>query len=65
MRTGNKVPRRFGEYLTVGGAAELLGVSIYTLRYWDRTGRLKPLRHPVSRYRLYKRETLVTLLAGC
>ena len=34
------------EYLTVSEAAELLGVSPGTLRNWDRTGKLKPHRHP-------------------
>jgi DNA (cytosine-5)-methyltransferase 1 len=51
------------EYLTVGEAADLLGVSPGTLRNWDRTGKLKPHRHPVNRYRLYRREDLEALLA--
>jgi len=33
-------------YLTVGRAAELLGVSPWTLRHWDRAGKLTP---PVTR----------------
>jgi DNA (cytosine-5)-methyltransferase 1 len=50
------------DYLTVGRAAEFLGVSAWTLRYWDRTGKLKPSRHPLSRYRLYRRDDLEALL---
>jgi excisionase family DNA binding protein len=53
---------KLGDYLTVGEAAERLGVSPWTLRYWDRTGKLVPTRHPLSRYRLYRRELLDQLL---
>ena len=53
---------KLSDYLTVGQAAELLGVSPWTLRYWDRTGKLRPTRHPLSRYRLYCREQLDNLL---
>lgn len=54
--------RKIRDYLTVGQAAEFLGVSPWTLRYWDRTGKLKPGRHPVSGYRLYRRDQLAELL---
>ena len=50
------------DYLTVGQAAESLGVSRSTLRNWDKAGKLKPLRHPVNGYRLYCREELEKLL---
>ena len=39
--------------LTIGEAAEQLGVSVSTLRNWDRRGKLVPLRHPINSYRLY------------
>ena len=55
--------QKLRDYLTVGQAAEFLGVSAWTLRYWDRTGKLKPNRHPLSRYRLYRRDQLEVLLA--
>jgi excisionase family DNA binding protein len=51
-----------GNYLTVKNAAAFLGVSPKTLRYWDRTGKLKPVRHPLNGYRLYRREDLETFL---
>lgn len=51
-----------GNYLTVGEAAETLGVSRSTLRNWDKAGKLKPYRHPVNGYRLYNRNELETLL---
>lgn len=50
-------------YLTVGEAAERLGVSPSTLRNWDRRGKLKAKRHPVNGYRLYKYADLVALKA--
>ena len=49
-------------YLTVGEAAEQLGVSRSTLRNWDKAGKLRPYRHPVNGYRLYLREELERLL---
>ena len=56
------------KYLTVGEAADLLGVSASTLRYWDQTGKFKPgCRHPMNGYRLYCRkdvEDLLTRLRG-
>src|SRR5690349_5010347 len=53
---------KLGEYLRVGEAADFLGVSTWTLRYWDRTGKLMPVRHPLSGYRLYRREQLDEIL---
>ncbi len=50
------------DYLTVGEAAEQLGVSRSTLRNWDKAGKLKPYRHPVNGYRLYLREELDRVL---
>ena len=44
-------------------AAEYLGVSKDTLRKWDREGKLKALRHPINRYRLYREADLDALLA--
>ena len=50
-------------FLTVGEAANLLGVNPITLRRWDAQGKLKALRHPISGFRLYKREDLIGVLA--
>jgi MerR family copper efflux transcriptional regulator len=49
-------------YLTVKAAAAYLGVSPSTLRNWDRAGKLSPQRHPINRYRLYRRVDLEALL---
>ncbi|MBX3387701.1 MAG: MerR family DNA-binding transcriptional regulator [Phycisphaeraceae bacterium] len=51
-------------YLTVGEAADFLGVSPGTLRNWDRQGKLRPSRHPINGYRLYKRSELQQLVAS-
>ncbi|WP_422923267.1 MerR family DNA-binding transcriptional regulator [Singulisphaera sp. PoT] len=55
---------RLGDYLTVKAAASFLGVSPDTLRNWDRADKLKPSRHPINGYRLYRREQLEDLLAA-
>src|SRR5437764_14041729 len=54
--------QRLAEYLTVGEAAEFLGVSPWTLRNWDRAGKLDTLRNPKNGYRIYRREDLEALL---
>jgi MerR family transcriptional regulator, copper efflux regulator len=51
-----------GKYLTVKAAAEFLGVCPTTLLNWDRTGKLKPHRHPMNRYRLYRLDELEAVL---
>ena len=53
----------FGQFLTVGRAAKLVGVSASTLRNWDRSGKLRAYRHPMNGYRLYRREELERLLS--
>ena len=50
------------DYMTIKEAAELLGVDKTTLRRWDKAGKLTPYRHPLNRYRLYKKEELEQLL---
>ncbi len=63
-----KVTRIFMEnikdYLTIKQASEVLGVSPMTLRRWDSAGKLKSYRHPLNKYRLYKKEELENLLKG-
>src|SRR4051812_39265337 len=53
---------RMPEFLTVGQAAKELGVSPWTLRNWDRTGKLKPTRHPKNGYRIYRHEDLQAII---
>lgn len=40
--------------ITIKEAAELFGVSIQTIRRWDKSGKLKAVRHPMNNYRLYR-----------
>ncbi len=40
--------------MSIGEAAEYLGISIQTLRRWDSSGKLKSTRHPGSGYRYYR-----------
>src|SRR4249920_1712651 len=55
-------PPNFADCLTIGEAAEVLGVSAATLRNWDRSGKLKPRRHPQNGYRIYLHEDLEAVL---
>jgi len=54
--------KSFSDFMTVKEAAEFLGISNETLRRWDKKGKLKAYRHPVNRYRLYKKQDLENLL---
>ncbi|AGH51404.1 type I restriction/modification system DNA methyltransferase [Sphingomonas sp. MM-1] len=47
--------------MTITEAAALLGVSVSTLRNWDRQGKLSPRRHPLNGYRIYDRAEIVWL----
>jgi excisionase family DNA binding protein len=49
-------------YLRIKQAAKFLGVSESTLRNWGRNGKITTYRHPISRYRLYKKADLESLL---
>ena len=50
------------DYLTIKDAAKLLGVTPITLRRWDHKGKLKSIRHPINRYRLYRKKSLEAFL---
>src|SRR5574344_1339577 len=58
----------FGQYLTVQDASKKLGVSVSTLRNWDKSGKLKSQRNPYNDYRIYSQsdidEVLQTLRTG-
>ncbi len=41
------------QYLSIGQAAEILGVSRETLRRWDKAGKFPTTRHPINNYRVY------------
>lgn len=50
------------DYLRISEAAEYLGVSSNTLRNWEKAGKIVAHRHPINKYRLFKREELDELL---
>lgn len=54
--------KKIQDYLQIKEVAEFLGVTSATLRNWERLGKLASHRHPLNRYRLYKREDLEALL---
>lgn len=46
------------DFLSVKDAADYVGVSSQTLRRWDESGKLSPIRHPANGYRYYRRSDL-------
>ncbi len=46
------------EFLNIREASEMLGVSINTLRRWDKGGKLKSIRKGEKGHRLYRRDDL-------
>ena len=49
-------------YVTVREAARMLGVCEATLRRWDKLSKLRAVRHPINGYRLYRVDSLKTLI---
>lgn len=56
-----KEKNAMSDYMTIKEAAEFLKVTGQTLRNWDNLGKLKPYRHPMNNYRLYKKADLVKI----
>jgi len=50
------------DFLTISQAAQILGVAPMTLRRWDRAKKLKAYRHPINKYRLYRRHEIENLI---
>ncbi|MBU4284692.1 MerR family DNA-binding transcriptional regulator [Patescibacteria group bacterium] len=50
------------KYYTIKQASRILGVTPLTLRNWDKNGKLKPYRHPLNNYRVYKSDQLEMFL---
>ncbi len=46
------------QLLTIGEAAKILGISIDTLRRWDKSGKLKPASVSEAGYRLYSKSQI-------
>ena len=45
-------------YLRVNEAAKLLGVCANTVRAWGAEGKIPEYRHPVNKYRLFRKSDL-------
>lgn len=52
------------DFIQIEEAAIMLNVTTMTLRRWDKAGKLKAYRHPINRYRLYKKSDIEELLRG-
>lgn len=50
------------EFITISEAAEILSVSVDTLRRWDKNGKLSPTKTSEAGYRLYDRTQLELFL---
>ena len=50
------------DLITISEAAEILGVSIDTLRRWDKSGKLSPMKTSDAGYRLYSRSQIELFL---
>ena len=46
------------EHFSISEVADMLSVSKETLRRWDKSGKLKPVRHPINNYRVYLADQL-------
>ena len=53
---------KLSEYVKVAEAAEILGVSLGTVRTWAADGMNSMHRNPANGYRLFKREELEKFL---
>lgn len=49
-------------YINVGEAAKLIGVSSETLRRWDKSGKFESVRHPINNYRVYPESNVLSLV---
>lgn len=59
----NKANESSPKWLTIGQAAEYLGVSRDTLRRWEKKGKIKAVRSPTNR-RYYTQKQLDEIMAG-
>lgn len=52
------------DFIQIDEASKILNVTTMTLRRWDNAGKLKAYRHPINKYRLYKKADIEELLRG-
>ena len=51
------------DFFTLAEAAKTLGKNKETLRRWDREGKLSAVREPMSNYRVYRKNEVLTLFS--
>jgi len=55
-------PMKINDFLNIKDAADYLGVTVNSLRNWDKSGTLKAQRNPYNNYRMYSKESLNKVL---
>lgn len=55
-------PKTWPSLLTIYHVSKILSLSTWTLRQWDKKGKLKPLRVGDRRDRRYKKEDIVMVV---
>ncbi len=53
---------KMSDYIKIGQAAKLLGVSPSTLRNWEKENKIAVYRHSISNFRMYKISDLEDIL---
>lgn len=53
---------KLNDFIGTVKAGQMLGVSSQTLGKWEKKGLLVPVRHPINKRRLYKKEDLEAIL---
>lgn len=56
------IPRTWPPLLTIAQTAQILSVSPWTLRQWDKKGKLIAIRIGTRRDRRYKRENVLEIV---
>ena len=62
-QTGAETQNPEEEWLSIGDAAELLGISRDTLRRWEKKGKVPVYRSPTDR-RYYKKNELISMFSA-
>ena len=63
MKNENEIKlENLKDFVTIKEASQVMGVDRMTLRRWDNSGKLKAYRHPLTKWRLYKKEDLELIL---
>lgn len=55
-------PRTWPPLLTLKQTAQILNVSVWTLRKWDNDNKLKAVRIGTGKHRRYKKEDILNIL---